>query len=110
MLAGVDVEVEALLPGGGSGALAQTIDELRLVKDEWEIARLQAACDATTRGFADVVRELPNVIGRSDVRGERWLEGTFWRRARLEGNQVGYTSIVGAGVHGTVLHWWRNHG
>jgi Xaa-Pro aminopeptidase len=44
------------------------------------------------------------------VRGERWLEGTFWRRARTEGNEVGYTSIVGAGSHGTVLHWWRNHG
>ena len=33
------------------------------------------------------------------MRGERWLEGTFWRRARLEGNEVGYTSIVGAGAH-----------
>ena len=43
-------------------------------------------------------------------RGERWLEGTFWRRARLEGNEVGYGSIVGAGAHGTTLHWWRNHG
>jgi Xaa-Pro aminopeptidase len=86
------------------------IDELRLTKDDWEIDRLQHACDATARGFADVVRELPQVLGRTDIRGERWLEGTFWRRARLEGNEVGYTSIVGAGAHGTVLHWWRNHG
>jgi Xaa-Pro aminopeptidase len=44
------------------------------------------------------------------VRGERWLEGTFWRRARLEGNDVGYSSIVGAGRHATTLHWVRNHG
>jgi Xaa-Pro aminopeptidase len=50
------------------------------------------------------------VLDRRDLRGERWLEGTFWRRARLEGNEVGYSSIVGAGVHGTTLHWWRNHG
>ena len=28
----------------------------------------------------------------------------------LEGNEVGYTSIVGAGTHGTSLHWWRNNG
>jgi Xaa-Pro aminopeptidase len=110
VLTGFDPAVEALLPRGGPGELAQVIDELRLPKDEWEIGRLQHACDATARGFADVVRELPKVLGRPDVRGERWLEGTFWRRARLEGNEVGYTSIVGAGAHGTVLHWWRNHG
>ncbi len=110
VLAGSDSSVEQLLPRRSGERLGQVIDELRLVKDEWEIARLQYACDATARGFADVVRELPNVIGRSDVRGERWLEGTFWRRARLEGNHVGYGSIVGAGAHGTVLHWWRNHG
>ena len=90
--------------------LRRTIDELRLVKDRWEIDRLRHACDATARGFADVVRELPNVVGRTDLRGERWLEGTFWRRARLEGNEPGYTAIVGAGRHATTLHWTRNHG
>jgi Xaa-Pro aminopeptidase len=57
-----------------------------------------------------LARELPVVVGRPGVRGERWLEGTFWRRARLEGNEVGYTSIVGSGDHATTLHWWRNHG
>ncbi len=110
VLTGFDSSVDEQLPRGSGERLGQVIDELRLVKDAWEIARLQFACDATARGFADVARELPNVIGRTDIRGERWLEGTFWRRARLEGNQVGYSSIVGAGSHGTVLHWWRNHG
>jgi Xaa-Pro aminopeptidase len=110
LLRGVDASVDALLPNGERGALLQTIDELRLTKDEWELARLRHACEITARGFADVVRELPRVVGRTDVRGERWLEGTFWRRARLEGNEVGYTSIVGSGVHATTLHWWRNSG
>jgi Xaa-Pro aminopeptidase len=110
VLTGFDPGVDALLPRGSGQRLGQVLDELRLVKDEWEIARLQHACDVTTRGFADVARELPNVLGRTDVRGERWLEGTFRRRARLEGNEVAYNSIVGSGSHGTVLHWWRNHG
>ena len=110
LLAGVDDTVDALLPGAETAELARTIDEQRLVKDEWELGRLRHACEITARGFADVARELPNVIGRPDLRGERWLEGTFWRRARLEGNEVGYTSIVGSGQHGTTLHWWRNHG
>ena len=90
--------------------LRRTLDELRLVKDRFELDRLQHACDATTRGFSDVVRELPAVTGRRDLRGERWLEGTFRRRARLEGNEVGYPPIIGTGVHATTLHWWRNHG
>ncbi len=107
---GVYSGLDALLPKGTGTELAQALDELRLVKDEWEIARLQHACDATARGFADVARELPALLAAGGERGERWLEGTFWRRARLEGNEVGYTSIVGAGSHGTVLHWWRNHG
>ncbi|SDJ00614.1 Xaa-Pro aminopeptidase [Frankineae bacterium MT45] len=110
LLTGVDPTVDALLPRGTATKLEQVLDELRLVKDDWEVARLQEACDATTRGFADVVRELPMLLARGGERGERWLEGTFWRRARLEGNEVGYTSIVGAGAHATTLHWWRNHG
>lgn len=107
---GVDPTVDALLPDAGSGRLQQVLDELRLVKDDWEISQLQAACDATARGFADVAAELPAVLAAGGRRGERWLEGTFWRRARFEGNEVGYTSIVGAGQHSTTLHWWRNDG
>jgi Xaa-Pro aminopeptidase len=110
LLRGFDPSVDALLPHGDGADLATTLDELRLTKDEWELGRLAYACEVTARGFADVVRELPQVIGRADLRGERWLEGTFWRRARLEGNEVGYTAIVGSGTHATTLHWWRNHG
>jgi Xaa-Pro aminopeptidase len=113
-LPGLDPLVDDLLPGAAGSAsselLKRTIDELRLVKDEWEISQLQAACDATTRGFTDVVAEIPAVLAAGGRRGERWLEGTFWRRARKEGNDVGYTSIVGAGRHATTLHWWRNDG
>lgn len=110
LLRGVDPAVDALLPRGTAEPLVATIDELRLVKDDWELDRLRHACEITARGFADVARELPAVVGRTDLRGERWLEGTFWRRARLEGNEVGYTSIVASGSHATTLHWWRNHG
>jgi len=110
VLTGFDPAVDALFARGNGNKLGEVIDELRLVKDAWEIGRLQDACDATALGFADVARELPVLLARGGERGERWLEGTFWRRARMEGNTVGYTSIVGAGVHGTTLHWWRDDG
>ena len=91
---------------GRDRELAIAISELKLVKDEWEIAQLQEACDATVRGFEDVARALPADRGVS----ERLLEGVFALRARHDGNDVGYGSIVGAGEHATVLHWVHNHG
>ncbi len=86
--------------------LAITISELKLVKDEWEIGQLQDAIDATVRGFEDVARVLPADRGVS----ERLLEGIFALRARHDGNDVGYGSIVGAGEHATILHWVHNRG
>jgi Xaa-Pro aminopeptidase len=86
--------------------LAWVLSELKLVKDEWEIAQLQAAIDATVHGFEDVARVLPADRGVK----ERLLEGVFGLRARHDGNDIGYGSIVGAGAHATILHWVRNTG
>ena len=86
--------------------LARVVGELRLVKDDWEVAELQEACDITTLGFEDSVREWQQVLEY----GERWIEGTFFRRARAMGNDIGYDSIVGGGKHATTLHWIDNTG
>jgi Xaa-Pro aminopeptidase len=87
-------------------ALATALSELRMVKDAWEIAQLQDAIAATVHGFEDVVRALP--MDRSV--SERLAEGIFGLRARHDGNDVGYLSIVGGGSNGTKLHWTRNDG
>ncbi|GAA2523298.1 aminopeptidase P family protein [Pilimelia columellifera] len=102
----VDAAVRRSDDGGRDGELATILAEMKLVKDEWEIAELQAAVDATTRGFEDVARVLPADRPVS----ERLLEGVFALRARHDGNDVGYGSIVGAGEHATILHWTRNDG
>ncbi len=86
--------------------LARVADELRLIKDEWEVAELQEACDITTLGFEDSVREWDRVLEF----GERWIEGTFFRRARAMGNDIGYDSICAGGSHATTLHWIDNTG
>ncbi|HWU21771.1 MAG TPA: aminopeptidase P family protein [Nocardioides sp.] len=86
--------------------LARVASEMRLIKDDWELAELQQAVDATTLGFEDCAREWDRVIEH----GERWLEGTFFRRARLMGNDLGYDSIVAGGSHATTLHWIENSG
>ncbi|MEU5820704.1 aminopeptidase P family protein [Streptomyces sp. NPDC047803] len=82
------------------------LSEARLVKDAFEIAELQKACDITARGFEDVVK----VLDKAEATSERYIEGTFFLRARVEGNDIGYGSICAAGPHATTLHWVRNDG
>ncbi|MFF6882863.1 aminopeptidase P family protein [Streptomyces sp. NPDC012421] len=86
--------------------LADVLSELRLVKDAWEIGELRKAVDSTVRGFTDAIGDLSTAVATS----ERWIEGTFFRRARLEGNSVGYGSICAAGEHATIMHWTANDG
>jgi Xaa-Pro aminopeptidase len=104
---GHDARVDALVaPRDGDEELARALGELRLVKDDFEIAQLQLAVDHTIKGFEDVVRALPAAEGR----GERVIEGIFNLRARVEGNDVGYDTIAASGAHATILHWTRNDG
>jgi Xaa-Pro aminopeptidase len=108
--------LNAELPGDGDESidtdgdevLLRDLSELRLVKDEWEIAQMRAAIAATQQGFNDVVADRPAITAHP--RGERLVEGTFNRRARAEGNQVGYDTIAASGAHACILHWTRNDG
>jgi len=84
------------------------ISLMRMVKDQYEINEIQKAIDASVRGFADMVRVFP--AATSVPRGERVIESAFYGRARLEGNEPGYPSIVAAGSHACVLHWIKNDG
>ncbi|MFE4668203.1 aminopeptidase P family protein [Streptomyces sp. NPDC056716] len=106
----VDALVDALLsPSPHADAeLTQFLSELRLVKDDWEIGQLRTAVDCTIAGFHDVGRELGPATRLA--RGERWIEGTFNRRARLGGHGLGFETIAAAGAHTCVLHWMRNDG
>ncbi|MGI5951052.1 MAG: aminopeptidase P family protein [Brooklawnia sp.] len=84
------------------------LSELRLIKDDYELAQLRQACEATAVGFEAVVRELPNAVANG--RGERWVEGVFALHARHRGNAVGYDTIAASGDHANTLHWIRNDG
>lgn len=87
-------------------ALQVFLSEMRLVKDEFEIGEMEKACASTVRGFEDVVK----VLEKAEATSERYIEGTFFLRARVEGNDIGYGSICAAGPHATTLHWVRNDG
>lgn len=84
--------------------LATFLAEMRLIKDELEVAELAAVIDATKRGFEDVIRRLPK------ARSEREVEGVFNLRARMDGNDVGYGTIAASGRNACTLHYTRNDG
>ncbi|CAN5246699.1 aminopeptidase P family protein [soil metagenome] len=96
------------LEADGDAALARDLSELRLVKDSYEVGQLRLAVAATKQGFDDVIADRPAILAHS--RGERLVEGTFNRRARAEGNSVGYDTIAASGDHACILHWTRNDG
>jgi Xaa-Pro aminopeptidase len=109
---GQDADIEAALADKVTAErdeeLRVFLSEARAVKDDFEIGELQKAVDSTVRGFEDVVKVLDRA--EAEARGERYIEGTFFLRARIEGNDVGYGSICAAGEHATTLHWVRNDG
>ncbi len=100
----VDALVKRMTRTKTNAHFETTLSELRLIKDRWEVAELQRAVDATHVGFDDVIGEFGTATS------ERWLEGTFFRRARTAGNDVGYGSIVACGHHACTLHWTENDG
>ena len=92
----------------GDADLDRVVSELRLVKDEYEIAEMRRAVDITARGFDDIIHALPEAA--KHARGERVVEGVFHRRAREDGNGEGYDTISASGPHACYLHWTRNDG
>ena len=109
LIRGEDSLMDKLISISAREAEFQTFtSEQRLVKDEYEVGQLQAAVDSTGRGFSDVIAAMP--AAADHPRGERIVEGAFFGRARLEGNDIGYTTIAAAGAHACVLHWNRNDG
>jgi Xaa-Pro aminopeptidase len=103
-LRGVDPELDSALPAQTErdAQFATVLSELRLIKDELEIRELRRAIAATHQAFDDVVRALPT------AHTERVVEGVFNLRARVDGNDTGYSTIAASGPNACTLHWTRN--
>jgi Xaa-Pro aminopeptidase len=81
-------------------AAEDLVTSLRLVKDDAEVARLEAACAITTRALAGILDELvsPGVTERTVATA---LERRF---VDLGGDGVAFPSIVASGPNGAVPH------
>lgn len=92
--------------GSGPQALVDpgaVLDELRLLKDDAEIARLRRAADATVRGFERAREQVRPGAGEWEVQAA--VEAEF---RRATGNGPAFPTIAAAGASATVLHYTRN--
>jgi Xaa-Pro dipeptidase len=79
--------------------LGQTVEALRAVKDETEIALLRAACAATDAAYADM---LDGVHAGMSEREIAWLLESSMRTQGVEGRA--FETIVASGVNGALPH------
>ena len=83
--------------------LRDALDDLRLVKDEGELALLRRASAATAVGHLAAMRFARAGLYEYQVQAE--LERQF---RHAGGTDLGYTSIVATGRNGAVLHYHAN--
>jgi Xaa-Pro aminopeptidase len=81
----------------------EILDEMRLVKDADEIARLRRAAQVTAEGVGEAMQAVEPGVGEWEL--EATLEAAF-RRKGAEG--PGYLSIVASGANACVLHYVDN--
>ncbi|MDP9016970.1 MAG: aminopeptidase P family protein, partial [Candidatus Eremiobacteraeota bacterium] len=105
ILCGIDAQIDELAPSDDqrNQEFTEFLSEMRLLKDDAEIAELRKAMSSTKRAFEDVIRALPTSTT------ERHVEGIFNLRARVEGNDVGYNTIAASGANACILHWTKNN-
>lgn len=107
-LARTQVQADLETSEAGDAELTQMLSELRLIKDDHEVAALREAVAITRAGFDNVVAALPKALEHR--RGERVIETAFETAARSDGNGIGYDTIAAAGNNACTLHWIRNDG
>ena len=83
--------------------LAPLMNELRVIKDEVEIAALQKAIDITEAGFRRVLSFIQPGVGEWEIEAE-YLHEFVRRRSR----GFAYGPIVGTGKNACVLHYLEN--
>ncbi len=82
--------------------LEPTIHEMRVIKDEWEIAQLKKAVEVTGLAHRRALQTVTPGQKEWDVQAE--IEYVFMKN----GLTTGFSSIVGSGPNAAILHYVHN--
>ncbi|MBK1791200.1 aminopeptidase P N-terminal domain-containing protein [Persicirhabdus sediminis] len=84
--------------------LAPLMTQLRMVKDQLEIAQIRRACQITEDGFRRVLKYIRPGVGEWKIEAEYAHE--FLRQ---RSNGFAYTPIIASGKNSCILHYVDNH-
>ncbi len=79
------------------------IDEMRVIKDSFEIEKLREACTVSCEAYVRAVKNTKPGLIEHEIQAE--VEYVFTRN----GMQPGYPSIVGSGPNAAILHYEKNN-
>jgi Xaa-Pro aminopeptidase len=96
-------ECQARYPLHDYRRLATLMNEIRVIKDDVEIAQLQKAIDITEAGFRRVLKFLKPGVGEWEIEAEYIHE--FVRNGS---RKFAYPPIIGSGKNACVLHYVEN--
>ena len=86
--------------------LSTLVDEMRLIKDEGEIATMRAACDISSLAHIQAMKLCAQRMRAGLQTREYHLEAELLHVFRQHGSEApAYTSIVAAGANACVLHY-----
>ena len=93
-------------PPGTRKNLSTLVDEMRLIKDESEIATMRAACDISSLAHIQAMKLCGSRLRAGLETREFHLEAELLHVFRQHGAEApAYTSIVAAGANACVLHY-----
>jgi len=95
-------ECQRLFPLHRYERLARVMHGLRVVKSDYEVAAIQAACDLTGKGFKSVCRMLKPGVNEAEVEAE-----FAYQFIRTKG-QFAYPPIIAGGANNNILHYNQN--
>lgn len=86
------------------GTVNRALSEMRMVKTENEVAMMKVAADATNKAHVKAMKSCKAGMNEGDL--QKLIEDTF----KTEGcDGLGFPSIVGSGLNGTILHYMTNN-
>ncbi|MDE2848588.1 MAG: aminopeptidase P family protein [Gemmatimonadota bacterium] len=83
--------------------------DLRVVKSDWELQRLQRAVDITRLAQRAIMRRASGAGGPGGPLNESVLDGIILSIYRAHGAHWGFPSIVASGPNATTLHYEENN-
>ncbi|MBC7783934.1 MAG: aminopeptidase P family protein [Burkholderiales bacterium] len=95
-------QVSQRIPGVKIEDRTQDLVIMRAIKSPAEIALLERAADITVAAYREAIKYIKPGLNESQV--QLALETIY----KQQGGDIGYGTIVGSGINGTVLHYIAN--